>query len=123
MRAKKTRKLIDAIISSWLVVRRKKSECVTVTFCPAAMMRPRYTLLPSSDENVVRGTTTPSSANFDDDEEERLTRPPRIIYPHNPRFDRPPPPTWQRVALVLAIIIAAGLAVWLQNGFWIGAII
>ncbi|KAJ7748585.1 hypothetical protein B0H16DRAFT_1725404 [Mycena metata] len=90
---------------------------------PAAMMRQRYTQLPSSDENDARGPTTPNPASFDDDEEERLTRPPRIIYPHDPRFDRPPPPTWQRVAIILAIIISAGLAVWLQNRFWIGTII
>ncbi|KAJ7748567.1 hypothetical protein B0H16DRAFT_1888340 [Mycena metata] len=59
------------------------------------MMRAQYTQLPSSDENDARGPTALNPASFDDDDEERLTRPPRIIYPHDPRFDRPPPPTWQ----------------------------
>jgi hypothetical protein len=90
------------------------------------MMRPRhgYTLL-SSDQSDVQDLISPTSPNFifEDDEEEKLTRPRPIVYPHDPRFDQPAPPVWQRVALILCIIMSLALAVWLQNGFWIGAII
>ncbi|KAF8169109.1 hypothetical protein K438DRAFT_2024724 [Mycena galopus ATCC 62051] len=105
---------------------------VTVTTSPPvtiqlpAMMRPRhgYTLL-ASDQSDARGVTSPASPTFfeDQDEEEKLTRPPPIVYPHDPRFDQPTPPAWQRVALILSIFISIALAVWLQNGFWIGAVI
>ncbi|KAJ7500723.1 hypothetical protein B0H11DRAFT_1908596 [Mycena galericulata] len=86
------------------------------------MMRPRYSLLPSSDESETTRLVSPRSPAFfdDEDEEEMLTRAPPIVYPPDPRFDRPVPPTWQRVGLILIILVSIGLAVYLQNGFWIG---
>jgi hypothetical protein len=89
------------------------------------MKRTRYTLIPSSDPSDARGLASPNSPAFfeDEDEEEKLTRAPPVVFPHDPRFDQPTPPAWQRVALILSIIISLALAVWLQNGFWIGTII
>ncbi|KAK7055113.1 hypothetical protein R3P38DRAFT_1344877 [Favolaschia claudopus] len=91
------------------------------------MIRARhgYTLL-SSEQSEPSGSTTPTSPSFfddDDDEEEKLTRPPPIVYPQDPRFDQPTPPAWQRAGLILFILTCLFLAVWLQNGFWIGAIV
>ncbi|KAJ7743257.1 hypothetical protein DFH07DRAFT_964203 [Mycena maculata] len=90
------------------------------------MMRPRqrYSLLPSSDDR-----TSSSVPSFEDeDEEELLTRPPPIVYPHDPRFDQPTPPTWQRVGLILIIVVSVALADWdynlesgpvhWENGLW-----
>ncbi|KAJ7468765.1 hypothetical protein FB451DRAFT_1560447 [Mycena latifolia] len=52
-----------------------------------------------------------------------LTRAPPVVYPPDPRFDVPTPPAWQRLGLILIILVSIGIAVWLQNGFWIGTII
>ncbi|KAJ7468753.1 hypothetical protein FB451DRAFT_1560436 [Mycena latifolia] len=84
-----------------------------------------YSLLPTSDEDDPRRLTSPSSPNFfeDEDEEEMLTRAPPIVYPPDPRFDVLTPPAWQRLGLILIILVSIGIAIWLQNGFWIGAII
>ncbi|KAJ6507485.1 hypothetical protein DFH09DRAFT_1199917 [Mycena vulgaris] len=89
------------------------------------MMRPRYSLIPSSDQSDPRGLPSHSTPSFfgDEDEEELLTRAPPVVYPPDPRFEVPTPPAWQRVALILAILISLAIAVWLQNGYWIGAII
>lgn len=89
------------------------------------MMRPRYALLPSSDPGDPIDLASPRSPTYfeDEDEEEMLTRAPPPVYPPDARFDQPTPPAWQRVALILVIIFSLALAVWLQNGFWIGAII
>lgn len=41
----------------------------------------------------------------------RSPPPHRIVYAHNPRFDIPTPPHWQRAALLLFIVFL----------FWLGA--
>ncbi|KAJ7619639.1 hypothetical protein FB45DRAFT_1062998 [Roridomyces roridus] len=89
---------------------------------PTMSMRPRYTLLPSNDDETDGIRPPPSPSHPRDDEEENLTRAPPVVYPPDPRFIREPPPTWQRVALILTIIASMALAVYLQNG-WTGALI
>ncbi|KAJ7278931.1 hypothetical protein C8J57DRAFT_1304982 [Mycena rebaudengoi] len=89
------------------------------------MIRSRYSRLPDSDPAEGLRSEPPSSPLWfeEEDEEAMLTRAPPVVYPPDPRFDQPPPPTWQRVGLILIIIFSIALAFWLQNGFWIGAII
>ncbi|KAK7029900.1 hypothetical protein R3P38DRAFT_887117 [Favolaschia claudopus] len=91
------------------------------------MIRPRhgYTLL-ASEQSETQSPPSPASPLFsfdDSDDEEKLTRPRPIAYPHDPRFDQPTPPAWQRAGLILFIVSCLFLAVWLQNGFWIGAVV
>ncbi|KAJ7085392.1 hypothetical protein B0H15DRAFT_951000 [Mycena belliarum] len=104
---------------------RARGDSLRLPTSPSAMMRPRYSLVPASDEDAARRLAYPASpASFDeDDEEEMLMRPSPVVYPPDPRFDMTPPPLWQRLGLILIIITSIMLAFWLQNGFWIGAII
>nr|GAT48328.1 predicted protein [Mycena chlorophos] len=91
------------------------------------MLRARYTAVPTSDEdedalefeyndtvsrlrNLNAGTPHSPAFFADEDEEGMLTRIRPESYPHDPRFDVPTPPAWQRMALLLSIPVAILLA-------------
>lgn len=79
----------------------------------------RLATSPTEDEPVPPYA---SAASLDLGEEEanvgrRVHPAHRVAFIHDPRFDMPTPPKWQRVALLLTIAFLFWLAVHMRGGF------
>lgn len=72
-------------------------------------MSARYEALPTSDEDqyLIDAETAPSNIN-------------RIVYPPDPRFDRPTPSPYARAALLIFMAFLFWLAFALRKATWMG---
>ena len=85
------------------------------------MSSARYERLATSPVDDQPAPLYASVASLDMDEEEsnigRTVHPAhRVAYIHDPRFDLPTPPKWQRVALLLTIAFLFWLAFHMRGG-------